>query len=95
MKYPTKSIIIGRMKRPSEDDEDYPCFIHLFDMNDPHKSGKVPKEMLDFPKIHKVTIKGLDINYLLPGNDIIINNLESIDVEVDEPHIVITGKQKS
>ena len=64
-------------------------------MNDPHKSGQVPKKMLDFPKIHKVSIKGLDVNYLLPGNDIIVNDLESIEVEVDEPHIVITGKQES
>jgi hypothetical protein len=93
MKYKAKSIIIGRKKRPNKEQEDYPCFINLFTMNDPHKSGKVPEKMLDFPKIHKVMIRGLDVNYLLPGNDIVINNLKSVDIEVDEPHIIVTGSQ--
>jgi len=93
MKYKTKSIIIGRMKRPSKEDEDYPCFINLFNMNDPHKSGKVPEKMLDFPTVHKIMIKGLDVNYLLPGNDLVINDLEFVEIEVSEPHITITGKQ--
>jgi len=95
MEYKTKSVIIGRKKRPNKDDTDYPCFINLFNINDPHKSGQVPEQMLDFPKVHKVVIKGLDVNYLLPGNDIIINNLESVEIDVDEPHITIIGKQSS
>lgn len=92
MKYETKSIIIGRMKRVNQD-EDYPCFVHLFEMNDPHKSGKVPKKMLDFDQIHKVILKRLNVNYLLEGNDIVINNLEEVDVDQDGPHLIISGKQ--
>lgn len=94
MKYPTKSVIIGRKKRENKEDEDYPCFVHLFDIKNPHTSGKVPREMLDFPHIHKVIIKGLDVNYLLMGNDIVINDLQEIEIEVREGHVYITGTQE-
>ena len=92
--YKTKSVIIGRKKRPNETDEDYPCFVHLFDINNPHTSGKVPKDMIEFPHMHKVIIKGLDVNYLLMGNDIVINDLEEIDIEAIEGHVHVSGKQK-
>ena len=92
--YPTKSVIIGRKKRPNKADEDYPCFVHFFDMNNPHRSGEVPKEMLDFAHMHKVIIKGLDVNYLLMGNDIVINHLREICLEDREGHLHITGVQE-
>jgi hypothetical protein len=94
MKYETKAVIIGRMKRKNKDEE-YPCFVHLFDMNNPHKSGKVPQKMLDFDQIHKVIIEGLKINYLLEGNDLIVNNLEEIEINQEGPHLTITGKQSN
>jgi len=93
LKYDTKSVVIGRKKRPNKEDTEYPCFLNLFNINDPHKSGQVPEKMLDFEKIHKVTINGLDVNYLLPGNDLVINDLEFIEVEVQGPHVIITGQQ--
>lgn len=93
-KYATKSIIIGR-KKGSEDEPDVrPCFISLFDANDPHKSATVPFEILEFEKVHKIMIEGLNVNYLLPGNDIIINNLEQIEVRIEGPHVFLSGKQK-
>lgn len=95
MEYKVKSIILGRKNREHKTDDDYPLFISLFDINNPHTSGKVPKDMLDFPHIHKVIIKGLDINYLLGGNDIIINNLETITIQAYEGHVHITGIQNS
>ncbi len=95
MEYETKSAIIGRKKRENKADEDYPCFIHLFDINNPHTSGEVPKHMLDYPHIHKVIIKGLDINYLLMGNDIVINGLKKLEVKVIEGHVYISGVQES
>ncbi len=94
MKYITKSAVIGRKKRPSKDDDNYPCFINLFKINEPHKSGKVPDKMLDFDDVHKVVISGLDVSYLLAGNDIVINDLEHIEIDVKRPHIFLTGKQK-
>ncbi|MGM5488258.1 MAG: hypothetical protein ACQESG_04885 [Nanobdellota archaeon] len=93
MKHTTKSIIVGRKKRERETDENHPCFVHLFDHNNPHTSGEVPKEMLDFPHTHKVILKGLDINYLLEGNDLVVNDLEDVDITVVEGHVHITGTQ--
>ncbi|MBU2638441.1 MAG: hypothetical protein KJ955_05695 [Nanoarchaeota archaeon] len=89
--YKAKSVIVGRKKGGDEDFK--PCFICLFNGNEPHKTGEVPFEILDYEKVHKVHIKGLDISYLLPGNDLVINDLESINVIVDGPHISLEGKQ--
>jgi len=94
MDYKTKSVILGRKKRENKD-EAYPCFISMFDMNNPHTSGEVPKKILDFPLVHKVIIKGLDVNYLLEGNDLVINNLESIEIKVEDGHIFVSGNQVS
>lgn len=94
MKYEALSIIIGRKKRLDKEDINYPCFISLYDINNPHTSGEVPKEILDYPKIHKVVIKGFDVNYLLPGNDLVVNNISELDISVEGEHIFITGKHK-
>ncbi|MEM4267989.1 MAG: hypothetical protein QXK37_04110 [Candidatus Woesearchaeota archaeon] len=94
MIYKTKSVVIGRMKRKSKDDTEYPCFISLFyAVNDPHKSGLAPDKILQYEKVHKVVIEGLVVNYLPLGNDIVINELEEIDVMVNGPHIFLRGKQ--
>jgi hypothetical protein len=93
MRYKTSSAMIGRAKRKDKE-SDYPTFIHLFNVNDPHKTGKVPEEMLDFQETHKVMIKGLNVIYLPLGNDILINDLEYIDIETQGPHILLSGKQK-
>lgn len=50
--------------------------------------------MLDYDKVDKMCINGLDINYLLAGNDLVINDLEFIDVKVDGAVIQLSGKQK-
>ena len=92
MKYKTKSIIIGR-KKGEEGSDTKPCFIALFDVNDPHKKNVVPKEIIDYDKVHKIMLKGFDVNYLLPGNDLVINDLEFIQIEKEGPHITIKGKQ--
>jgi hypothetical protein len=93
MRYKAKSAMIGRAKRKDKE-SDYPIFIHLFSINDPHKTGHVPEEMLDFPETHKVVIHGLDVIYLPLGNDLLINNLEHIDITTEGPHISISGKQR-
>ena len=91
-----KSVIIGR-KKPKEEiingEVVYPCFVNLCDENNPHLSVKPPFKFLDF-KAHKIIIRGLNINYLIPGNDIVINNLKSITIEQDGPHLIITGVQE-
>jgi hypothetical protein len=92
MKYKTKSIIIGR-KKGEEGSDTKPCFIALFDVNDPHKKNVVPKEIVEYDKVHKIMLKNFDVNYLLPGNDLVINDLVFIQIEKEGPHITIKGKQ--
>jgi hypothetical protein len=95
MRYKTKSIIIGRKKRERETDDDYPCFISLFSVNNPHVSGKVPDKILEFRHTDRVEITGLDILYLPGGNDLVINNLSEVEVMHEiGGHIYISGKQK-
>ena len=96
MKYETKSAIIGRSGKRDEDGNG-PVFIHLFKINDPHKSpDAVPEQFIDFEKIHKIVFKGLNLSYLLAGSDILINDLEYLEVE-EEPgkkgNLLVSGKQ--
>ncbi|MBN1385461.1 hypothetical protein JW968_00610 [Candidatus Woesearchaeota archaeon] len=91
MNYKTKSIVIGRKKRV---EDHYPVFIHLFEINDPHLTDKVPFEMLEYDNIQKVELCGLCVEYWPFGSDIVINDLESIEVEQKEDLLIIKGKQK-
>ncbi|MCX6709475.1 MAG: hypothetical protein NTV63_00765 [Candidatus Woesearchaeota archaeon] len=97
MRYQCKSIIIGRKDKKVEKIEDKyletaPIFVNLCEKNDPHLTAEIPFKFLDFD-VHKVVIRGLDVYYLIPGTDIIINNLSYIDIESDGPHLYISGKQ--
>lgn len=94
MRYKAKSIIIGRKKRKNKEEEYYPCFITLFDINDPHKSASIPKEILDYEKMSRISIEGMDVEYMLAGNDIVVNNLEYIDIKKKGKDIFLKGKQK-
>lgn len=89
--YETKSVIIGRKKGGTEDFK--PCFFALFDVNNPHQKNLVPKKIVEFENIHKVIIEGMHVNYLLPGNDLVINNLEHLEIVQDGEHIHVRGKQ--
>jgi len=92
MKYQAKSIIIGRKKSNNKDDNVRPCFVSLFDENNPHLSTEGPKKVLEFDAVHRVIIEGLNVNYLLPGNDLIVNDLKEFDVKQEGPHVVLKGK---
>ncbi len=90
-KYKTKSVIIGRKKGGTEDFK--PCFFALFDVNDPHQKNIVPKKIVQFDRIHKIIIEGVNVNYLLPGNDLVINNLKNLELRRDGEHIHVKAKQ--
>jgi hypothetical protein len=97
LKAKTKSAIIGKTKKEDKyDGMERPIFISLFDINDPHKTKEVPKKRYDFPKgVHKIILKNLEVDYLLAGHDILINNLEELSFREDkEGHLIIKGKQK-
>ncbi len=91
MKYNTKSVVIGRKKSKGDY---HPCFICLFDVNDPHLKNEVPKKIFEYSKIDKVIVDNLKINYLLPGNDLVINDLEHIEIKKNKNNIVLNGKHK-
>ena len=65
---------------------------HKYDINNPHLTDKAPEKCLDFDKIHKIIIKGLDVNYLLQGNDLVINNLKEIEIKQNKEHLIIKGR---
>ncbi len=92
--FKTKSAIIGK-KGKLENDDNYPIFVNLFDINDPHKDpNMVPKKFLEY-KVHKIITKGLTVEYLLIGKDLLINNLKSIKLSVeDHGHLVVEGVQE-
>ena len=94
MKYPTRSVLIARKKRTDLEDYNHrPCFISLFDENDPHLNVLGPKKVIEFDRKHKIVIEGLDVHYLLPGNDIVINNLSEIHIEESDELIKVFGSQ--
>ena len=87
--YEAKSLIIGRKKESGQ----YGAFIALFDMNDPHKSGKAPKQVLDFLGCRNVKVFGLDFKFMVGGADIVINDIEDLDIEDKDMRVTIKGKQ--
>ncbi|MAG45707.1 MAG: hypothetical protein CMH63_02975 [Nanoarchaeota archaeon] len=97
LKIKTTSAIIGKLKKSnSYDGMDRPVFISLFNVNDPHKTDKAPKKRYDFKEgVHKIILTNLEVDYLLAGHDILINNLSEIEFKQNkEGHLHITGKQK-
>jgi hypothetical protein len=94
MKYDAKSIIIGRKKRKSEEDDFNPCFVALFKINKPHTSGQVPEKIIDFDAVTTVTISGLNCEYHLSGSDIVIDNLSELQIKEEGNIVHISGKQR-
>ena len=94
--YKTSSVLIARKKRKDKEDFNHrPCLIGLFDENDPHLNAEGPKDVIEFARIHKVVISGLNVDYLLPGNDIVINNLDEIQVREQDNCVFVSGKQRN
>jgi len=99
MRYHCKSAIIGKKNNKgvflNEDKylETAPVFVNLCTKNDPHLTAEIPFKFLEF-EVHKVVIRGLDVYYLIPGTDLVINNLDYLDIDFDGPHLYISGKQK-
>ncbi|MFH1971953.1 MAG: hypothetical protein ABIJ18_00575 [archaeon] len=95
MIYKTKSVLIGRKKRQDKEDFNHrPCYISLFDKNNPHLCKDGPKQTIEFDKKHKVVIEGLNIHYLLPGNDLVINDLKELEVNEEGEIVKVTGKHE-
>lgn len=92
MRHRAKAILIGRKTHYEDNPDVRPCFISLFNANNPHKSAEIPIKVLEFEKVHKVIIKGLKVNYLLPGNDLVVNDLDSFEIKKVDQDLHVIGK---
>ena len=85
--------MIGRKPRIGND-KYKTAIVSLFTKNNPHKTGEVPKQMLEYPNIEKVRINHLvNVSYYLEGNDIVVNDLAEVTVSLDKHILTITGRQ--
>lgn len=92
--YKAKSVTISR--KPSERNKDtWSAFIGLFNENNPHLKAKAPIKVLEFKNVEKVRINELkNISYYLMGNDVVVNNLTSLNIDVKDNIVTLTGKQE-
>ena len=91
--YRAKSVMIGRKPRIGNN-KHKTAAVNLFTKNNPHRTGDVPKEMLEYPNIEKVRINKLvNVSYYLEGNDLVINDLNEVVISLDKHILTITGKQ--
>jgi hypothetical protein len=92
--YKVKSITLSR--KPGKDKDGFKtAFIGLFDSNNPHLTAKTPFKVLEFKDVEKVRIRELrNISYYLAGNDIIINDMITVNFDVNKNVLTVTGEQE-
>ena len=91
--YRAKSIMVGRKPRIGTN-KYKTATISLFTRNNPHKTGEVPREVLEFPNSEKVRINDLiNISYYLEGNDLVVNDLDQVEIGLDKTIVTVVGKQ--
>lgn len=92
--FQAKSVIISR-KPIHDQEESWSAFIGLFQENNPHLKGKEPFKILEIKNIEKVRIKELrNISFYLQGNDVVINNLKTVQISSKEGIVTLTGVQE-
>ena len=94
--YKAKSAMLSRKPRANESDDFKTAIIALFNVNNPHKTGDEPTKILEFPNMEKVRVRNLNLSFYLEGNDMVINDLKSITIEIDEDNrkIVLKAEQE-
>lgn len=89
--FKVKSIMLGRKQKVMGS---HLTFISLFSVNNPHLSVKAPEKMFDYIDITNVHINGLITHYLPTGNDLVIDNLKSVEISKRGTSLYISGIQK-
>jgi len=91
--FKAKSVTISR--KPGENKDGFKsAFIGMFEENNPHLQGKVPFNVLEFREIEKIRIRDLrNVSFYLLGNDLIVNNLESVTIRKEGSVLTLTGIQ--
>ncbi|MBR9683658.1 hypothetical protein GOV03_03910 [Candidatus Woesearchaeota archaeon] len=92
--FKAKSVIVS--KKPRKEEEGlWSVMVALFGENNPHLKGRVPSQVLEFNEVEKTRIKELrNISFYLAGNDVVINNLVSVNIELKKGIVTLTGKQE-
>ena len=92
MNYKAKSMLIARMPRGKH--ENKTAVVKLFNTNDPHLSDKFPSKEIKFENTKRVILHNMTVKYMTEGNDLIINDLNSVKIEKVKDHhtIEIWGK---
>lgn len=92
--YYNKSVIISR--KPGKKKEGrWTLQVALFDENNPHLKGKVPFRVIELKEVEKVRIRDLrNISFYLVGNDLVINDLKSLNIDLNQGIVTLTGKQE-
>jgi len=94
--FKAKSAMLSRKPRANEKHEFKTLVIALFDKNNPHKTGETPLKVLEYPNMEKIRIRNLSVSYYLEGNDMVINDLKSVNLEIDEKNrkVVFLAEQE-
>ena len=95
IKEKAKSIVVSR-KPGLDKDGLWSVMVGLFETNNPHLKAKVPFKSLEFTECVKVRLHDLrNVSLYLMGNDLVINDLLSVQFDLDENSRILTvsGKQ--
>ncbi len=90
-----KCALVGRISRKikGKNDDHFPAFIKLFDINNPHKTHEFPHTVYEFRNVEKVRIRRLNVSYYLEGNHLVINDLEELYIIHEPTKLVLKGYQ--
>ena len=92
--YTAKSLTLSRKTGAKKDEGLWTAFIGLFSENNPHLVATDPIEIIDIHDVEKVRLRDLcNVSYYLMGNDIVVNNLESVTLKKEGNILTLTGKQ--
>ena len=89
MKVTTKSLLVARRKDKSNPDNPYIAEIKLFDINNPHMTAEVPKKEMEFSGVECVEIRGLAVSYFIRGNDLVLNDAGTVQIEQKKNVVVV------
>src|SRR3989344_4486404 len=87
--YKTHCVLISRKPKVKAQDTYKTLVIALFDVNNAHKTGQPPTQVLEFPNIEKMRVYDATFSFYLEGNDIIINNLKSVTIDIQKEKAVL------
>lgn len=95
IKVKAKCALVGRISRKikGSNDDHFPAFIKLFDMNNPHKTDEFPHTVYEFRNIEKIRIRRLNVSYYLEGNHLVLNDLEELYIIREGTKLTLKGYQ--